>query len=69
MSDVGCGLPGFLSEHECLRVDEAESVDDDLALDRLNGVDDHSDSAGCELLERLLRVDINAREPAAETGM
>ena len=69
MSDVGCGLPGFLSEHEGLRVDEAESVDDDLALDGLDGVDDHSDSAGCELLERLLRVDINAREPATETGM
>ena len=69
MSDVGCGLPGFLSKHECLRVDETESVDDDFALDGLDRVDDHSDSAGCELLERLLRVDINAREPAAETGM
>jgi hypothetical protein len=69
VSNVGCGLPGFLSEHECLRVDEAEGVNDDLALDGLDRVDDHSDSAGCELLERLLRVDINAREPAAETGM
>ena len=69
MSDVGCGLPGFLPEHEGLRVDEAESVDDDLALHGLDGVDDHSDSAGCELLKRLLRVDINAREPATETGM
>jgi hypothetical protein len=52
-----------------LRVDEAESVDDDLALDGLDRVDDYSDGARCELLERLLRVDINAREPAAETGM
>lgn len=69
VSNVGCGLSRFLSEHECLRVDETEGVDDDLALDGLDGVDDHSDSARCELLERLLRVDINAREPAAETGM
>ena len=69
VSNVRRCLPGFLSEHECLRVDKTEGVDDDLALDGLDRVDDHSDGAGCELLERLLRVDINAREPAAETGM
>jgi hypothetical protein len=43
-----------------LRVDEAERVDDDLALDRLNGIDDNSDGAWCELLKRLLCVDIDA---------
>lgn len=69
VSNVGCGLPGFLSEHECLRVDETESVDDNLALDGLDGIDDNSDGARCELLERLLGVDIDAGEPAAETGM
>jgi hypothetical protein len=52
-----------------LRVDKAEGIDDNFALDGLNRVDDHSDSAGCELFERLLRVDINTGEPAAEAGM
>lgn len=33
MSDVGCCLTRFVSHHECLRVYEAESVNDYLALD------------------------------------
>lgn len=69
VADVGGGLPGFLAEHEGLRVDEAEGVDDHLALDGLDGVDDDGDGAGCELFEGLLRVDVDAGEPAAETGM
>jgi hypothetical protein len=58
-----------LSEHESLRVDETEGVNDDLALDGLNRVNDDGDSAGCELFEGLLGVDVDARKPAAETGM
>jgi hypothetical protein len=58
-----------VAHHKGLRVDEAEGVDDDLALDRLDGVDDDGDGAGGELLERLLRVDVDRRQPAAEPGM
>ena len=69
VAQVGCRLAGLLTEHERLGVDEAESVDHDLALDGLNGVNNHSDSTGVELFETLLRVDIDRGEPAAETGM
>jgi hypothetical protein len=58
-----------VAHHEGLRVDEAESVDDDLALDRLDGVDDDGDGAGRELLKRLLGVDVNRRQPAAKAWM
>lgn len=51
VAQVGGGLAGLLSEHEGLWVDEAEGIDDDLALDGLDGVDDHGDGAGSELLE------------------
>jgi len=43
-----------------LRVDEAEGVNDDLALDGLDRVNDDGDSAWCELLEGLLGVDVDA---------
>jgi hypothetical protein len=62
-------LDVVVAHHERLRVDEAEGVDDDLALDRLDGVDDDGDGARCELLKRLLRVDVDRRQPAAEAGM
>lgn len=69
VAQVGSGLAGLLSEHEGLWVDEAEGVDDDLALDGLDGVDDDGDSARGELLERLLSVDVDGRQPAAEAGV
>jgi hypothetical protein len=69
VTDVGGGLAGLVAHHEGLRVDEAEGIDDDLALDGLDGVDYDGDGAGRELLERLLGVDIDRRQPAAETGM
>lgn len=69
VADVGRGLAGLVAHHERLRVDEAEGVDDDLALDRLDGVDDDGDGARCQLLERLLCVDVDRRQPAAEAGM
>jgi hypothetical protein len=40
-----------LTEHEGLGVDEAEGINDDFALDRLDGVNDDGDSAGGELFE------------------
>lgn len=69
VADVGGGLAGLVAHHEGLRVDEAEGIDDDLALDGLDGVDDDGDGAGSKLLERLLCVDVDRRQPAAETGM
>lgn len=59
----------FLPEHEGLWVDEAESVDDDLALDGLDGIDHDGDGTRGELLEGLLGVNVDGREPAAETWM
>jgi hypothetical protein len=69
VTDVGCSLAGFLAHHEGLRVDEAEGIDDDFALDGLYGIDNDGDSARRKLFKRLLCVDINRRQPAAETGM
>ena len=63
---VGGRLPGLVAHHERLRVDEAEGVDDDFALDGLDGVDDDGDGARGQLLEGLLRVDVDRGEPAAE---
>lgn len=38
-------------------------------LDGLHRVDDDRDGARVERLERLLRVDVDAREPAAKAGV
>lgn len=46
MAQVGCALPGLLTQHQGLRVDQAEGVDDDLALDGLYRIDDDGDGAG-----------------------
>ena len=51
VTDVGSGLAGLMAHHESLRVDEAEGIDDNLALDGLDGVDYDGHGAGCELLE------------------
>lgn len=69
MADIGRGLARLVAHHEGLRVYQAEGIDDDFALDRLNGVDNDGDSTRCKLLERLLCVDVDRRQPAAETGM
>lgn len=69
VSQVGSGLSWFLAKHEGLWVDEAESVDDNLALDRLDGIDDNGNGARRELLERLLGVDVDAGKPASKSGM
>ena len=69
VTQVTRALAGLLAHHEKLRVDESEGVNDDLALDGLDGVNDDGDGARVKLLERLLRVDIDGRKPAAETRM
>ena len=69
VAQVGCCLSRFLAHHEGLGGDETEGVDDNFALDGLDGVDDYGDGTGGELLEGLLRVDVDGGEPAAEAGM
>lgn len=69
VTDVRGRLTWLLACHESLWVDEAESIDDDLAFDGLDWVHDDCYCAWVELLERLLCVDINGREPASETWM
>jgi hypothetical protein len=69
VTQVGRALSGLLAKHKRLGVDESEGVNDDLALDRLDGIDDDGDGSGGQLLERLLGVDIDRRKPATETGM
>lgn len=59
VAQVAGALSGFLTQHQKLRVDETESVDDDLALDGLDRVNDDGDCTGVQLLEGLLSVDIN----------
>ena len=66
---VGGTLTWFLAKHERLGVDESESINDDLALHRLNGINDDGDGSGCKLFEGLLGIDIDGRQPAAKSGM
>lgn len=67
VAQIGCCLPGFLAHHNGLGLNQSEGIDDNLALDGLDGIDDHGDSTRRELFKRLLGVDIDGREPAAET--
>lgn len=69
VADIGGGLAGFVAHHERLWVDEAEGIDDDFALDGLDGVNHDGNGARCELLKGLLGVDVDGRQPAAEAGM
>lgn len=69
MTQVGCCLAGLLAHDDGLWLDETEGINDDLALDGLDGVDDHGNGAGSELFKGLLSVDIDGRKPAAETRM
>lgn len=51
MSQVGCTLARLLTEHERLRVDETESINNDFAFNGLNGVNDDGNSSRGQLLE------------------
>lgn len=59
VTEIAGTLAGLLAKHQGLGVDQSERVDDDLALDGLDGIDDYRDGAGCELLEGLLGLDID----------
>ena len=69
VADIGSRLAWLLASHEGLWVDETESVDDDLSLYGLNRINYDGDGSWVELLERLLGVDIDRREPASEPWM
>lgn len=64
----GC-LPWFLAHHDRLGLNETESINDNLALHRLDRVDDNGHGTRGELLKGLLGVDVDGRKPAAETRM
>jgi hypothetical protein len=51
MSQVAGALTRLLTHHQELRVDEAEGINDDLSLHRLNGVHDDSNGSRVKLLE------------------
>ena len=59
VADVGCRLAWLLAGHERLWVDQAEGINNDLSLDRLNRINDDGDCSWVELLEGLLCVDID----------
>lgn len=67
VTQVRCALAGLLAEHQRLRVNQPECIDDDFALDGLDGIDDDGDGSWGKLLEALLGVDVDAGQPAAET--
>ena len=67
VADVGGGLAGFLAHEQELGVDEAEGVNDDLALHGLDRVHHDGNGAVVQRLKTLLRVHINAGQPASES--
>lgn len=69
MANVARCLARLLAHHHALGVDEAEGVDNDLALDGLDGVDDDGHGAILDGLERLLGVDVDRGQPAAKAGV
>lgn len=59
MTQVGSALSWLLAQHQRLRVDKAEGINNDLSLNGLDRIDNDGDSAGRQLLKRLLGVDID----------
>lgn len=51
MSDIRCCLTRFIARNDSLRLYEPESVNDDLSLDGLNGVNNYGDGSRVEGLE------------------
>lgn len=69
MAEIGRGLTRLVAEHHRVGVDEPKGVDDDLALHALYGIDHDGHGSFGQRLETLLRVDVHARQPAAEARM
>jgi hypothetical protein len=51
MSQVRGTLARFLTKHKRLWIDETEGIDNDFALDRLDGIDDNSNGSRGKLFE------------------
>ncbi len=58
-----------LAHHHQLRVNQPERVNYDFPFHALNRVNDDTDSTLVECLKRLLRVDVDTREPASEADV
>jgi len=69
MPNIGRSLPGLKTLHDHSGLNRSESIDDNLALDGLNRVDDDTDRLRIQHLLRLLRLHISARQPASKPGM
>lgn len=69
MADIGSGLSWFETLHDHGWVDGAESIDDNLTFDRLNGIYDNTNSLRVQHLLGFLCLNISARQPATETRM
>ena len=69
VTQVRCALTWLLSKHERLWVDESEGINDNLALDGLDGVNNNGNGSRCQLFKGLLCIDINRRKPATKTRM
>lgn len=67
VSDVRCRLSRLSSCHCSGRLDQAESINDDFALDGLDGVDDDGYCSRSEFFKCLLCIDIDVGKPASET--
>lgn len=69
VTQVRRALAWLLSKHKRLWIDKSEGIDDNLALDGLDGVNNHGNGSRCQLFEGLLCVDIYGGKPATETRM
>lgn len=58
VSDIRRCLTGFITRDDGLRLDEPESVDNNLSLDRLDWVNDHGYRSCIQGFERL-EIDMN----------
>ena len=59
MTEIGRCLARLVAHHKSLRVYQSEGINHDFAFDRLYGINDDSNGARCELLERLLGIDVH----------
>jgi len=69
VTQVRSALTWFLPKHKRLWVDESEGIDDNFALDGLDGVNNDGNSSRSQLFEGLLCIDIDRGKPTAESRM
>lgn len=69
MPNVWGGLSRFNSHHNNLGIDTSESVNDNLALNRLNWINDNGNSSRIQHFLTFLSLDISAWEPWSKTWM